>query len=77
MIRPYAKKRTEQLAKLGYVAFVIDIYGKGIRPKNPKESAAQAVIYRQERKLMRDRPTTGLQVLQQNPSLQIPNPLPQ
>ena len=29
----YEKKRAEMLAKLGYVAFAVDIYGKGIRPQ--------------------------------------------
>jgi dienelactone hydrolase len=66
LIRPYAKKRTEQLAKLGYVALAINMYGKGIRPQNPKKSVAQAVIYRQDRKLTCDRTTARLQVLQQN-----------
>ncbi len=65
-LQSYVKKRTEQLAKLGYVAFAADIYGKGIRPKNPQESAAQAAIYRTSRQLMRARATAGLQVLQQN-----------
>ncbi len=63
----YAKQRANQLAKLGYVAFAADIYGKGIRPNNPKDAAAQATIYRQDRPLMRDRAKAGLAVLQQNP----------
>lgn len=62
----YVKDRAEQLAELGYVAFAIDMYGKGIRPKNPKDAAAQATIYRSDRKLMRDRALAGLKVLQQN-----------
>lgn len=62
----YVKDRAEQLAELGYVAFAIDMYGKGIRPKNPKDAAAQATIYRSNRKLMRDRALAGLKVLQQN-----------
>ena len=33
----YEKKRAEMLAKLGYVAFAADIYGKGIRPQDPKK----------------------------------------
>ncbi|MBE9208228.1 dienelactone hydrolase family protein [Nostoc sp. LEGE 06077] len=66
-LQGYAKKRTEQLAKLGYVAFAADIYGKGIRPKNPEESGKQATIYRQDRKLLRDRALAGLKVLQANP----------
>lgn len=63
---PYVKRRAEELAKLGYVAFAIDMYGKGIRPKTPEESAAQAKIYRSDRQLMRSRANAGLAVLQQN-----------
>ena len=66
-IDPYVKKRTEQLAGLGYVAFAADIYGKGVRPKNPQEAGAQAKIYRSNRQLMRDRAKAGLAVLRQQP----------
>jgi dienelactone hydrolase len=62
----YVKTRAEELAKLGYVAFAVDMYGKGIRPKNREESAAQAKIYRSDRQLMRSRANAGLFVLQQN-----------
>ncbi len=62
---PYVRRRTEQLAKMGYVAFAADMYGKGIRPKNPKEAAAQAQIYRSNRQLMRTRIKAGLAQLQQ------------
>lgn len=60
---PYAKKRAEQLASLGYIAFAIDMYGKGVRPKNAEEAAAQAGIYRADRRLMRARANVGLEVL--------------
>jgi dienelactone hydrolase len=63
-LQSFAKNRTEQLAKMGYVAFAADIYGKGIRPKNNEEAGAQAKIYRDDRKLLRDRATAALQVLQ-------------
>jgi len=66
-IGDYVKKRTEQLAQMGYVAFAADIYGKGIRPNNPKDAAAQAGIYRGNRPLLRDRARAGLAVLQNNP----------
>jgi dienelactone hydrolase len=62
----YVKQRSEQLAKLGYVAFAVDMYGKGIRPNNPKDAAAQATIYKSDRQLMRDRAAAGLKVLQDN-----------
>ncbi|MDX2244327.1 MAG: dienelactone hydrolase family protein [Leptolyngbyaceae cyanobacterium bins.302] len=65
----YVKKRAEQLAQMGYVAFAADIYGKGIRPDNPKDAGAQAGIYRENRQLMRDRARAGLAVLQNNPQV--------
>lgn len=63
----YVKKRAEQIARLGYVAFAADIYGKGIRPANPKEASQQASIYRNDRNLMRQRAKAGLDELKNNP----------
>lgn len=65
-LNDYAKKRSRQLAELGYVAFAVDMYGKGIRPKTREEASTQATIYRSDRKLMRDRVKTGLDILLQN-----------
>jgi dienelactone hydrolase len=62
----YVKMRAEQLAKMGYVAFAIDIYGKGVRPKTQEESAAQATYYRNNRPLMRARAQAGLDLLSKN-----------
>ncbi|HEX7519234.1 MAG TPA: dienelactone hydrolase family protein, partial [Candidatus Deferrimicrobium sp.] len=39
---PYVRRRAEQLARLGYVAFASDIYGKGVLAKDAKEAAALA-----------------------------------
>jgi dienelactone hydrolase len=36
----------KKLAAMGYVAFVADIYGKGVRPKNMGEAGKQAGMYR-------------------------------
>ena len=58
---PYVKKRAEQIAQLGYAAFAIDIYGKGIRPDNPQDAGKQAAIYRSDRQLMRRRAIAGLE----------------
>ena len=60
---PYVKKRAELLARLGYVAFAADIYGKGVRPGNPKEAGATAAIYKQDRALLRERVKAGLNEL--------------
>ena len=59
----YAKMRADMLARLGYVAFAADIYGKGIRPIKTEDKAAQAGIYRSDRALMRARAQAGLDQL--------------
>ena len=60
----YEKKRAEMLARLGYVAFAVDIYGKGIRPKDAQAAGAEAGKYKQNRQLLRARVQAGLAVLQ-------------
>lgn len=65
-INDYAKSRCRQLAEMGYVAFAVDMYGKGIRPQTNEEASKQATIYRSDRQLMRDRITAGLNVLMNN-----------
>src|SRR5438067_2321124 len=59
----YEKKRAEMLARLGYNVFAVDIYGKGIRPDNPKDAAAEAAKYKENRILLRARVAAGLDVL--------------
>ena len=60
---PYMKQRAEMLAKLGYVAFAADIYGKEIRPATQAEAAKTAGIYKNDRSLMRARVKAGLDTL--------------
>ena len=59
----YEKKRAEMLARLGYVAFAADIYGKGVRPQDTAEAGAQAGKYKSDRTLLRARVNAGLDVL--------------
>ncbi len=59
----YAKMRAEQLAKLGYVAFAVDIYGKGNRAKNTDEAGKMAGVYKSDRNLYRSRMKAGYDVL--------------
>lgn len=63
----YEKMRAKQLADLGYVAFALDMYGKGIRPKDREGAAEQALKYRGDRALMRSRANAGLEVLKNHP----------
>lgn len=63
-VGPYEKKRAEQLAALGYVAFAADIYGKGVRPTTPDLAAKEAGKYRgDDRSLLRARAAAGLDKL--------------
>lgn len=68
-INDYARKRTEQLAQLGYVALAADIYGKGNRAKTPQEAMALTGKYLggSDRNLLRARANAGLDALKKNP----------
>ena len=61
------RKHAQMLAKLGYVAFVADIYGKGVHPKPPKEAAAESGKFAKDRALYRERAEAGLDQLLKNP----------
>lgn len=62
-INDHIRQRAEMLAKLGYVAFAVDIYGKGVRPSAPAEAGKTAGIYKNDRPLMRARAAAGLEEL--------------
>ncbi|HTX20632.1 MAG TPA: dienelactone hydrolase family protein [Candidatus Aquilonibacter sp.] len=66
-ITGYEKMRAEMLARLGYVAFCADIFGKGVRPKTVQEAGAQAGQFRSgDRKPLRARVNAGLNELKKN-----------
>jgi dienelactone hydrolase len=62
----YARSRANQLAKMGYVAFAPDIYGKGIRPAGFEACMVESNKYKNDRALMRRRAQAGLEVLKGN-----------
>lgn len=68
-INDYAKKRADMLARLGYVAFAADIYGKGIRPETIAEAGAMAGKFKSDRPLLRARVNAGLDVLKSQPNV--------
>lgn len=68
-LQDYSQRRARMLAELGYVAFAADIYGKGVRPKDPQESAKQAGIYKQDLPLLRKRAALGLEQLRKQPNV--------
>jgi len=58
---------SDMIAKMGYVVFAADIFGKGVLPKEVPEMTALTTIYNQDRPLMRKRATAGFDVLKANP----------
>src|SRR5216683_202287 len=62
-----ALKDSDMIARMGYVVFAEDIFGKGILPKEVPEMTAQTTIYNSDRPLMRKRATAGFDVLKASP----------
>lgn len=65
-IGDHVKMRCQKLAKLGYVAFAADIYGKGVRPSTFEEASKQASSFRSDRQLMRQRANLALEEIREN-----------
>jgi dienelactone hydrolase len=63
----YARKRAEQLAGLGYVAFAVDMYGDGKVTEHPKEAGAMAGELRKNEKEWVARGEAGLKILRDHP----------
>ena len=63
-LNDYAKKRAQQLAELGYVAFACDMYGEGKVTEHPKEAAKMAGEVRKDVKAWRGRALAALKILQ-------------
>jgi len=55
------------IAKLGYVVFAEDIFGKGVVPKDVPEMTKLIAIYNEDRALMRARALAGFDVLKAQP----------
>jgi dienelactone hydrolase len=65
----FTQRRAVQLAKMGYVAFAADMYGKGVVTNDPKEASKLATAFYKDRNLMRSRAAAGLTVLKQQPQV--------
>lgn len=60
------KQEAEKLADKGAVALAVDVYGKGVRPKNGDEAGKTASIYKKDRALLRERIKAGYNLLLAN-----------
>jgi dienelactone hydrolase len=62
----HEKDVAQKLATMGYVAFVADIYGKGIRPDTPQAAGAEAGKYIKDRPLLLARAQAAFEQLRQS-----------
>jgi dienelactone hydrolase len=67
-LNDYARRRAEQLAELGYVAFALDMYGKGKVTEHPKQAGEWAKQINNNVDLWRKRAMAGLEVLKNEPN---------
>jgi dienelactone hydrolase len=63
----YERKRAEQLAGLGYIAFAADIYGKGVHATTADAAQKLAGPFYGDRSLLRARAEAALDVLKSQP----------
>jgi dienelactone hydrolase len=62
-VTQYSIEQAQALAGSKYVFFVADMYGAGVRPKNPKEAGAAAGAVRKDVSMVRERLGKALDVL--------------
>ena len=65
----YEMERARMLAEMGYVAFALDIYGKGVRPKTSEEAGKTAGKYKANRPLLRNRARAAVITLRKQPNV--------
>ena len=65
----HERERCQRLARMGYVAFAVDVYGRGARPANVQEAPAAAGKFKQDRALLRKRLNLGLDQLRSRPGV--------
>lgn len=68
-IDEYEQRRAQMLAELGFAAFVVDLYGQGVRPETTEASREQSGMLYADRQTMRDRLFAGLEQAQMMPSV--------
>ena len=60
----FIHERADELAKIGYVVFAIDLYGKGVIPKDEEEEQELTTQFLgEDRQLLRERARLGLEIL--------------
>ena len=65
----YEDGKADGLAALGYAAFTLDLYGKGVRGSSPEENAALMQPLLDDRELLQRRLLVSLAALQEQPEV--------
>lgn len=65
----FSRSQAERLAQRGYIAFAVDLYGKGVRAKDRKEASQLAGKFYKEPMLFRTRMRAALEALKQVPGV--------
>jgi dienelactone hydrolase len=63
----HEKDVAQRLAKMGYVAFVADVYGKGVRPVSGQDAGAESGKYMKDRPLLLLRAQAAFDQLRHDP----------
>lgn len=65
----YEDGKADALARLGYVAFALDLYGKGVRGSGPDENAALMQPFMDDRPMLQQRLLRSLETLRVQPEV--------
>jgi dienelactone hydrolase len=65
----YEDGKAERLAELGYAAFALDLYGKGVRGSGPEENAALMQPFLDDRAMLQRRLLISLATLREQPEV--------
>jgi dienelactone hydrolase len=66
-LNDFAKQKAREVAELGYVAFAVDMYGKGVVTEDPEQAGKLAGQFRGNNQLWRERAKAAYDVLAKNP----------
>lgn len=69
----YENSKANGLAALGYVAFALDLYGKGVRGSNPEENSALMQPFLDDREMLQKRLLLSLDTLRQQDEVDVSN----
>ena len=64
---PFTRSRAEELAKLGYIAMAVDMYGNGKVAGNPKEAGNMAMPFYQNPEMAKARLEAAMNELKKHP----------